>query len=60
MENDWIQLAQELGISETDIELVKEQYPNNVSQQAMVMLRLWLRQSANNCSGIFYMLNITF
>ncbi|XP_026475160.1 ankyrin-3-like [Ctenocephalides felis] len=51
LENDWVELAQELGISESDINLVKEQYPNNVSQQAMVMIRLWLRQSANSCSG---------
>lgn len=51
LENDWEKLACELDIPPSDIELIKEQYPNNSPQQAMIMFRLWLRQKANKATG---------
>merc|ERR1719187_1302731 len=48
--NDWVGLAHELDISDSDINLIKSQYPDNVSQQAIVMLRLWMQTSGTNKS----------
>jgi len=36
---DWVRLARELAIEEQDINLIITEYPDNVGQQAMVMLR---------------------
>lgn len=33
------------------MKLIKDEYPENVSQQGMVMFRLWLRQKANKATG---------
>ncbi|CAL4058757.1 unnamed protein product, partial [Meganyctiphanes norvegica] len=49
--NDWVGLAHELDISDSDINLIKSQYPDNVSQQAIVMLRLWMQTSGTNKSA---------
>lgn len=49
--SDWEKLAKELGVPPSDIELIKEEYPNNTPQQATVMFRLWLRQKANKATG---------
>ncbi|XP_069685687.1 ankyrin-3-like isoform X5 [Periplaneta americana] len=49
---DWVPLATELGLSTSDVNLIKSEYPDNVSQQAMVMLRLWLQSSGNKATGI--------
>ncbi|XP_071050658.1 ankyrin-3-like isoform X4 [Onthophagus taurus] len=51
LEKDWELLASELDIPPSDIALIKEQYPENNSQQAMIMFRLWLRQKANKATG---------
>ncbi|KAI4470519.1 ankyrin repeat and protein kinase domain-containing protein [Holotrichia oblita] len=51
LESDWEKLASELDIPPSDIDLIKEQYPNNSPQQAMIMFRLWLRQKANKATG---------
>jgi ankyrin len=48
---DWVLLAFELGISTSDVNLIKTEYPNNINQQAMVMLRLWLHTSGNKATG---------
>merc|ERR1711915_505721 len=48
--SDWVGLAHELDISDSDINLIKSQYPDNVSQQAIVMLRLWMQTSRTNKS----------
>ncbi|KAJ4434069.1 hypothetical protein ANN_16388 [Periplaneta americana] len=42
---DWVPLASELGITTSDINLVKSECPSSVAQQAMVMLRLWLQHA---------------
>ena len=36
---DWVRLGRELGVEEQDINLIMTEYPDNVGQQAMVMLR---------------------
>ncbi len=36
---DWVRLGRELGVEEQDINLIITEYPDNVGQQAMVMLR---------------------
>ncbi|PSN43662.1 Ankyrin-3 [Blattella germanica] len=48
---DWVALATELGVSTSDMNIIKSEYPNNVGQQAMVMLRLWLQTSGNKATG---------
>jgi ankyrin len=48
---DWVPLAFELGIPTSDVNLIKTEYPGNINQQAMVMLRLWLHTSGNKATG---------
>ncbi len=48
---DWIVLAQNLEITDSDINLIETEYPDNTTQQAMVMLRLWMTQSDNRVTG---------
>nr|CAD7409437.1 unnamed protein product [Timema poppensis] len=48
---DWVPLAYELGLNTSDINLIKSEYPGNVNQQGMVMLRLWLQSSGNKATG---------
>lgn len=48
---DWIPMAAELGMPQTDVDLIKTEYPGNANQQAMVMLRLWLRTAGNKATG---------
>jgi ankyrin len=48
---DWVPLAFELGISTSDVNLIKTEYPHSINQQAMVMLRLWLQTSGNKATG---------
>merc|ERR1712142_393673 len=49
--SDWIKLARELEIDDQDINLIISEYPDNVGQQAMVMLRLWLNTEGNKATG---------
>ncbi|XP_050502445.1 ankyrin-3 isoform X4 [Diabrotica virgifera virgifera] len=51
LDDDWEKLALELDIPPSDIDLIKEEYPENHPQQAMIMFRLWLRQKANKATG---------
>lgn len=51
MNDDWTKLAYELEIPPCDLQLIKEEYPDNNPQQAMIMFRLWLRQKANKATG---------
>lgn len=48
---DWIPLAKCLEIPETDMNLIDNEYPDNTTQQAMVMLKLWMAQSENKVTG---------
>lgn len=49
--NDWEKLAHELEVSDADIDLIKSEYPGDERQQAMVLLRLWLRQAGPKATG---------
>ncbi|XP_065088760.1 ankyrin-3-like isoform X3 [Ochlerotatus camptorhynchus] len=49
--SDWPLLAEELQISPTDVDLIKAEYENDEAQQAVVMLRLWLRQAGKDATG---------
>ncbi|XP_030749087.1 ankyrin-3-like isoform X3 [Sitophilus oryzae] len=51
LDEDWEKLALELDIPPSDVELIKEEYPENHPQQGMIMFRLWLRQKANKATG---------
>ncbi|XP_023311776.1 ankyrin-3 isoform X3 [Anoplophora glabripennis] len=51
LHEDWEKLAMELDIPPSDISLIKDEYPGNYPQQAMIMFRLWLRQKANKATG---------
>ncbi|XP_050296421.1 ankyrin-3-like isoform X1 [Anthonomus grandis grandis] len=51
LDEDWQKLALELGVAPSDIALIKEEYPENQPQQAMIMFRLWLRQRPQNATG---------
>lgn len=50
--NDWVPLANELGVASADINLITSEYPDSVPQQAMVMLRLWMQQASNKATGM--------
>ena len=49
--SDWVKLARTLDIDDQDINLIISEYPDNVGQQAMVMLRLWLNTEGNKATG---------
>nr|XP_029709270.1 ankyrin-3 isoform X2 [Aedes albopictus] len=49
--SDWPLLAEELQISPSDVDLIKAEYENDEAQQAVVMLRLWLRQAGRDATG---------
>lgn len=49
--DDWQRLAKELHVPASDIELIKVEYADRPTQQAMVMLRLWLRQQGPQATG---------
>merc|ERR1719147_264841 len=51
MEVRKIKLAHELDVEDQDINLIISEYPDNVGQQAMVMLRLWLNTEGNKATG---------
>ena len=46
-----MKLARTLDIEDQDINLIISEYPDNVGQQAMVMLRLWLNTEGNRATG---------
>merc|ERR1740123_2241990 len=49
--SDWVKLARTLDIEDQDINLIMSEYPDNVGQQAMVMLRHWLNTEGNRATG---------
>lgn len=58
-ENEWKSLAKELGIVESDVDLVEKEYPNDTYQQTMIILRLWLQMSGNSyATGVYRFLHI--
>ncbi|XP_076361985.1 uncharacterized protein LOC143252947 isoform X17 [Tachypleus tridentatus] len=51
LDQDWVQLADQLDISESDVNNIKKEQPNDSVQQALVMLRLWLQQVNEDATG---------
>ncbi|XP_050393549.1 titin isoform X4 [Patella vulgata] len=47
---DWVVLAQQLGIRMTDVNSIKNDY-NNVNDQALAMLQLWVQREGNRATG---------
>lgn len=48
---DWIPLSEKLGISTSEVNIIKSQYPESVAKQALTMLRIWHQQVGNKASG---------
>lgn len=46
--DDWIKLAPEVGITEDEIEIITEDYPNSTAQQAKAMLKLFQTKKQND------------
>lgn len=44
---DWVPLANQLGLTTSEINVIKSEYPDSVAKQAQSMLRMWLSQSGN-------------
>ncbi|XP_063910772.1 titin-like isoform X7 [Zophobas morio] len=45
--DDWVPLAAQLGLTTSEINVIKSEYPDSVAKQAQSMLRMWLSQSGN-------------
>ena len=50
LQDDWLQLAQHLDIGENEVSQICSDYPS-VSEQALVMLQLWVQQGAEKATG---------
>ena len=50
IDEDWILLADKLGVSSADINAITLECPDRVSEQAFSMLELWNRQAGNKNS----------
>lgn len=44
---DWVPLANQLGITTSEINVIKSEYPDSVAKQAQSMLRMWRAQPGN-------------
>ncbi|XP_060661069.1 ankyrin-3 isoform X1 [Drosophila nasuta] len=50
--NDWPHLAKHLGVPQTDIDLVRDEYADkDDEQQCLMMLRLWMSQNSSTATG---------
>ena len=50
LQGDWVALARQLGISEDEIAKIQSEY-TYVSEQALVMLHLWVQKNRNKATG---------
>lgn len=44
-------LATQLGLTMSEINVIKSEYPDSVAKQAQSMLRMWISQSGNKAQG---------
>ncbi|KFM71126.1 Ankyrin-3, partial [Stegodyphus mimosarum] len=51
LDKDWLKLAQQLDVTENDIEQIKAETTYDQSEQALMMLRLWLQKSGSKATG---------
>lgn len=49
--DDWVLLATHLGLTTSEINVIKSEYPDSVAKQAQSMLRMWRAQSGNQVHG---------
>ena len=50
VQGDWTDLARQLNISEDEIMKIQSEYPY-VSEQALVMMHLWVQKNRNKATG---------
>ena len=50
LQGDWVVLAQQLGLDENEISQIQQKY-TYVSEQALVMLHLWVEKNGEQASG---------
>ncbi|XP_071051754.1 ankyrin-3-like [Onthophagus taurus] len=48
---DWVALAEQLGLTPSEINVIKSEYLDSVAKQAQSMLRMWISQSGNKAQG---------
>lgn len=48
---DWVALAVQLGLTTSEINVIKSEYPDSVAKQAQSMLRMWIAQSGNKAQS---------
>lgn len=48
---DWVALATHLGLTTSEINVIKSEYPDSVAKQGQSMLRMWLAQAGNKAQG---------
>lgn len=48
---DWVPLAAELGLSTSEINVIKSEYPDSNAKQAQSMLRMWRSESGNKAQS---------
>ena len=48
---DWVMLAKQLNITDDEIEKIQGEY-TYVSEQALVMLHLWVQKNEGNATGM--------
>ena len=51
LQGDWEVLAQQLGITDDEISKIRTEY-TYVSEQALVMLHLWVQKNQDRATGI--------
>ncbi|XP_065160957.1 ankyrin-2-like isoform X4 [Atheta coriaria] len=49
--DDWVALAGQLGLTSSEINVIKSEYPESVAKQAQSMLRMWISQSSNRAQS---------
>ena len=50
VQGDWVILAQQLGVTMSDINRIKTEY-TTLADQALVMLQLWVQKSRERATG---------
>lgn len=50
LQADWIPLAEQLGVSDNEVTRIQSEY-EYVSEQALVMLHLWVQKNENQATG---------
>lgn len=48
---DWVALAVQLGLTTSEINVIKSEYPESIARQAQSMLRMWIAQSGNKAQS---------